>query len=114
MKKVKLPADVAKALNYTLNKRGKGWTRNIPGLSNAAKNNKQYATIINFMKAQKGNYEILQTATVIGFEYDATPEERLRDYYNSLEKADYHIGDLSNVVVEVLSILGKEVEGINC
>ncbi|MEJ9310370.1 hypothetical protein P4655_03250 [Priestia megaterium] len=114
MRKVKLPVDVARALNYTLNKRGKGWTRNMPELSNAAKRNPQYAAIVGFIKEKEGNYELLQDATVLGFDYDATPEERLRDYYNSLKDVDYHLGDLSDVVVEVLSILEKEIEGINC
>ncbi|MDQ0245245.1 adenine C2-methylase RlmN of 23S rRNA A2503 and tRNA A37 [Bacillus fengqiuensis] len=109
MDKIKLPMDVAKALEQIMEEYGKGWSKNYPVMGKAVKKNKPYTTIVNFVKAKGENYELLQEATFNGFEYDATPKERLREYYNALEDNEVH----KNIVKDVLNILRTKVKGIN-
>lgn len=109
MAKIKLPADVAKALEQIIAEYGKGWSKNYPEMGKSVKKTKPYNTIVNFVKAKKEHYELLQEATFNGFEYDATPKEQLREYYNSLEDNEVH----KNIVKDVLTILRMKVKGIN-
>jgi hypothetical protein len=109
MDKIKLPADVAKALEQIMSEHGKGWSKNYPEMGKTVKKNKSYATIVNFVKAKEKNYELLQEATFNGFESDAAPKERLREYYTSLEDNEVH----KNIVKDVLNILRTKVKGIN-
>ncbi|HWO97602.1 MAG TPA: hypothetical protein VNM45_14975 [Bacillus sp. (in: firmicutes)] len=108
MDKIKLPMDVAKALEQIMTEYGKGWSKNYPSIGKTVKKNKPYATIVNFVKAKDENYELLQEATFNGFEYDPAPKELLRDYYNSLEDNEAH----KNIVKNVLNILRTKVKGI--
>lgn len=109
MDKIKLPADVAKALEQIMEEYGKGWSKNYPAIGKAVKKTKPYTAIVNFVKAKEENYELLQEATFNGFECDATPKEQLREYYNSLEDNEVH----KNIVKDVLTILRTKVKGIN-
>lgn len=109
MDKIKLPTDVAKALEHTIMEYGKSWSKNYQSMGKTVKKHKPYATIVNFVKAKEENYELLQEATFNGFEYDTSPKEQLRDYYNSLEDHEAH----QLIVKDVLNILRTKVKGIN-
>lgn len=114
MVKVRLPLEIAKALDYTIKNRGKSWMRNYPNMGKVAKTNSQYATIVRYVQEDDKNFEILQNATVNGFEYDLTPEQELVLYYKKLQSKPIYQGSLEDIVKETLDILGKKVKGINC
>jgi hypothetical protein len=109
MAKLKLPKDVAIALERVINERGKAWAWNMPSLHNAAKKDKNLKKLLDYMGDDKERYETLQEATYNGFEYDATPEEKLLDFYNANNGTF-----IADTIVRTLDILGKKVKGINC
>jgi hypothetical protein len=72
MEKVKLPKDVAIALDQVIKKRGRGWCQNLPVISNAAKNNHDLKILVYFIKSNEKGYETLQKATYVGYEAERT------------------------------------------
>lgn len=72
--------------------------------------------VLNEYFYDKASPDDLMRALVIGYEVERTPEERLRDYYEYLQriKSDSIYDDLrAEAVEETLDILGITVEGIN-
>ena len=116
MKKVKLPKHVAEALDQVIGKyQYKSHIVRDSVVGNDSIDGMEI--IIRYFRRESGNIsDELLHALVIGYEVERTPEERLRDYYEYLQriKSDSIYDDLrAEAVEETLDILGITVEGIN-
>jgi len=114
--KVTLPKEVAEAIGHYREK----------GMSNASiiatavtygSTVGKGGALVSFVLETVGNSDLLMSALVNGYEVEQTPEDRLRDYYDRLDKRP-----LSETppgwytacgVRNTLDILGIKIEGVN-
>ncbi|ARK31865.1 hypothetical protein [Halalkalibacter krulwichiae] len=106
VERVLLPKKVALALEAVIHDRGKAWSRNIPGMSNASKSNRDFKILIDYIKNNETGLERLQEATYVGYRIDASPEEKLVFYYN---EADFFERKGIEKTLEILEI---KIDGI--
>jgi hypothetical protein len=70
-----------------------------------------------FDEEGEGTPDLLMSALVNGYLTDKTPEEKVREYFDSLspkgrDETDYEHG-ATDAILEVLDMLGIEIAGIN-
>ncbi|WP_310877003.1 hypothetical protein [Priestia megaterium] len=80
-------------------------------------------TIVNFVKASKGNRITYYNALQHGYERELSPEEKVLNYYEGINRemtasmGNLHLYAKSmsqlNAVTKVLNLLGIEIKGIN-
>jgi hypothetical protein len=106
MEKVTLPKDVAEAIEY-LRSFGKG---NEFLISAAVGNTigERSMTIFKFATGDEGDFEILLSALVNGYEVEVTPEGQVKEYFDALDCLSS-----KQAVKETLTFFGIKVDGIN-
>jgi hypothetical protein len=104
--RVLLPKKVAFALECIIGERGKTWCENKPAIVKAAKKNRNLKILVDYMNDKQNGYEMLQEATYVGYRVDASPEEKLRIYYNEADLFE------KKGITKTLELLEIKIEGI--
>jgi hypothetical protein len=113
-KKVTLPKEVAEAIELQRGYDHDWILFDIELLSEERHSsaNKSLATIYRYYKLNKRDYF---SALVNGYEVEQTPEENLREYYETFNApfAERFIESEQHVIAKTLNILGIKIAGIN-
>jgi hypothetical protein len=115
--KVKLPKEVAEAIDYA--REGMNWShanilvRSVRGdwESSEMQPLRDFCRTDNF-------YLILAQALVNGYEVEQTPEDKVREYYESLKSEEGKDWTASNyqkacATVDILNLLNIKIKGVN-
>lgn len=110
MGKVKLPKNVADAIETVKIRSGERGLYNHPSIALHASNNKEYKIIHDFINQNDENLKKYYRALLDGYELEPTQEEVLCKQYEYYLRNGKHVS--ANAYIEVLSILGLKIKGI--
>lgn len=108
MEKVRLPKEVAEAIDYfrSIGYSNIGIIREVsdPQTSESGRTLKKFLT-------DDGDYNVLMDALINGFEVEQTPEDKVREHFKRLLEDGKH--NEANIIHVTLDDLGIKIEGVN-
>jgi len=70
-------------------------------------------TLIKFTRQAEGNLDLIMQALVNGYEVEKSPEEKIREYYESLNDEFTYEPKERDGIEQTLNLLGIKIGGVN-
>lgn len=111
--KVKLPKEVAEAIEKVWSSYGSGYTKHMV-LTNWSMLKEEHAEEYNEISSYAYSYPIkYMSALVDGYEIEESPQEKVVRLYNTPNVAMYNPSSYKAGVMDALNALGMVIEGVN-